>query len=121
MFSPDNTAPIYLQITEKIKNDIVSGELCPGMRLPSVRDLAMQLKVNPNTVQKALAELENAGLLFTERTNGKFVTDDAELIKSVRDEYAKAIAESFLSSMEKIGISRCDAIKYLNDSGGDKI
>ena len=121
MFSPDNTAPIYLQIAEKIKNDIVSGELSPGMRLPSVRELALQLKVNPNTVQKALAELENAGLLFTERTNGKFVTEDAELIKSVRGEYAKAVAENFISSMEKLGISRNDAIKYLKDLGGDTI
>ena len=121
MFSTDNTSPIYLQIAEKIKSDIISGELSPGDKLPSVREFALQLKVNPNTVQKALAELESIGLLFTERTNGKFVTEDTELIKKVRDEYAKSIAENFLSAIGKLGYNREDAIKYLYNLGGDKI
>ncbi|MBR6807792.1 MAG: GntR family transcriptional regulator [Clostridia bacterium] len=120
MFSPDNNSPIYLQIAEKIKSDIVSGELSPGARLPSVRDLALKLKVNPNTVQKALAELEMRGLLFTERTNGKFVTHDTGLIISIKNDYAKNIAESFLSSMEKLGFSNDEAINYLSNLGGEK-
>lgn len=120
MFSPDNNSPIYLQIAEKIKSDIISGELSAGDRLPSVRDLALRLKVNPNTVQKALAELEDEGLLYTERTNGKFVSNDTDLIKRLKNEYAKNVAEGFLSSMKKLGFSRHESIIYLNSLGGDE-
>ena len=76
----DNNIPIYIQIVEKLKIQIISGEYAPGERLLSVRDLATSLKVNPNTLQRALQELEDAGLIFTERTNGKFVTSDKALI-----------------------------------------
>jgi len=99
----------------------VSAQRRPGKRFQSERELAEQFWGYPYAAQQALAELENAGLLFTERTNGKFVTEDSELIKSVRGEYAKAVAENYLSSMEKLGISRNDAINYLKDLGGDTI
>ena len=75
----DNIRPIYIQIVELVKLDIISGRLNKGDKISSVRDFAMQFKVNPNTVQKALAELEKGGLIYTERTNGKFVTNDEEL------------------------------------------
>lgn len=75
----DNDRPIYIQLVEQLKQYIVSARLKPGERLPSVRDLAMESKVNPNTMQKALSELEDDKLIYTERTNGKFVTDDSRV------------------------------------------
>ena len=72
----DNDRPIYIQLVEQLKEYIVSGTFKAGEKLPSVREFAMQIKVNPNTVQKALAEIENQKLIYTERTNGKFVTEN---------------------------------------------
>ena len=83
-FEFDNNIPIYIQLVEQIKTFIISGNLKPGERLPSVRDLALQTKVNPNTMQKALTELEELKLIYTERTNGKFVTNDQKLIDKYR-------------------------------------
>ncbi len=108
-----NNAPIYIQLVEQLRIHIISGRLSAGERLPSVRDLALQLKVNPNTLQKALSELEEAGLIFTERTNGKFVTEDLALIEKHRQDYASAISEKFISNMQNIGFTREEAIKYL--------
>lgn len=109
----DNNTPIYIQLVHQLKIHIISGRVSAGERLPSVRDLALQLKVNPNTLQKALSELEDAGLIFTERTNGKFVTEDLALIESERRAYANAISEKFISNMQNIGFEREEAIKYL--------
>ena len=77
----DNDRPIYIQLVEMLKVEIISGKLKLGERLLSVRELAMKARVNPNTMQKALVELENCGLIYTERTNGKFVTQDNKLIE----------------------------------------
>lgn len=77
----DNDRPIYIQLVEQIKIYIISGKIELGSRLLSVRDLALQLQVNPNTVQKALTELEESKLIYTERTNGKFVTNDKKLVE----------------------------------------
>ena len=74
----DNERPIYIQLVEIIRIEIVSGKFKKGQRMPSVRELALIMKVNPNTMQKALAELENEQLIYTERTNGKYVTEDEE-------------------------------------------
>ena len=76
VFEFNNEQPIYIQLVEQLKIKIISGKLPSGERLPSVRELALMTKVNPNTMQKALAELEETGLIYTERTNGKFVTTD---------------------------------------------
>ena len=84
----DNDRPIYIQLIEQLELYIVSGRLKPGERLPSVREYALISKVNPNTMQKALGELEEKGLIFTERTNGKFVTEDVALLKECREKYA---------------------------------
>ena len=84
-FDFDNNVPIYIQLVEQLKIYIISGKLNPGDRLPSVRDLALQTKVNPNTMQKALGELEDLKLIYTERTNGKFVTNDQKLIDKYKD------------------------------------
>ncbi len=109
----DNNTPIYIQLVEQLRIHIISGRLSAGERLPSVRDLALKLKVNPNTLQKALSELEEAGLIFTERTNGKFVTEDLTLIEKERLNYANKLSQKFIFNMENIGFSKSEAMKYL--------
>lgn len=113
-FTFDNTSPIYIQLVEQMKMHIVSGRLAPGERIPSVRELALLTKVNPNTMQKALAELEDLGLIFTERTNGKFVTEDTGLIENLRLEYARNLSEKYLTSMKSLGLTDSEVIDYLS-------
>lgn len=114
----DNDRPIYVQLVEKLKIDIVSGKLKSGERIPSVRELALIARVNPNTMQKALVELENDGLVYTERTNGKFVTNDSKLIEKMKKEFAKQKVEKYLNDMKDIGINHEEAITYLQELGG---
>ena len=115
----DNNIPIYLQLFEQLKKDIISGKISAGERLPSVRDLALQLKVNPNTAQKALVELENVGLVFTERTNGKFVTNDTALIEKYKQEYANEITQKYIETMQKIGFNKNKVLLFINENGGN--
>ena len=119
-FELDNNIPIYLQLVEQLKIYIISGKISPGDRLPSVRELALQTKVNPNTMQKALLELEELGLIYTERTNGKFVTVDKKLIDKYKKEYAEELINKYFSGMENIGFNKNEAIKFLKDLGGNK-
>lgn len=114
----DNERPIYIQLVEIIRIEIVSGKLKKGQRLPSVRELALMMKVNPNTMQKALVELEDEKLVYTERTNGKYVTEDEKLIEKIKKELAKEKVNSYLNSMQSIGISFEESIKYLQELGG---
>ena len=116
----DNNVPIYIQLVEEIKKDIISGRILPGERLPSVRDLAMSMKVNPNTMQKALQELESINLIYTERTNGKYVTEDKKLIDRYRREFAKNLSNKYFTDMESIGFTKEEAIEYLKIKGGIK-
>lgn len=101
----DDNAPLYLQLAAKIKIGIVSGEYAPGKKIDSVRDLAEQTGVNPNTMQRALGKLEDEGLVITNRTNGKYVTEDTTLIEKFKDELAKEYVENFLASMRQMGFS----------------
>ena len=119
-FEFDNNVPIYIQLVEQLKRYIISGQINPGERLPSVRDLALQTKVNPNTMQKALGELEDLKLIYTERTNGKFVTEDRKLIEKLRKEYALDLSKKYFAGMEDIGFNKEDAIECLKSLGGDK-
>lgn len=114
----DNERPIYIQLVEIIRTQIVSGKFQKGQKIPSVRELALTMKVNPNTMQKALVELENEKLIYTERTNGKYVTEDESLIEKVKKELAKEKVNNYLNSMNDIGISYDEAIKYLQELGG---
>ena len=114
----DNDRPIYIQLVEKLKIEIVSGKLKTGERLPSVRELAITARVNPNTMQKALAELENDGLVYTERTNGKFVTQDKQQVEKMKKELAKEKVNQYLKDMKNIGITYEEAITYLQELGG---
>ena len=112
-FTFDNNIPIYIQVLEYMKIYLISGAFKCGEKLPSVREFATTFKVNPNTMQKALAELENMELIYTERTNGKYVTENKKVIDKLKDEYAITLAKSYLSGMKKIGLGKADSIKYL--------
>ena len=112
-FTFDNNIPIYIQVLEYMKIYLISGVFKCGEKLPSVREFATTFKVNPNTMQKALAELENMELIYTERTNGKYVTENKKVIDKLKDEYAITLAKSYLSGMKKIGLGKADSIKYL--------
>ena len=116
----DNERPIYIQIVEKLRLEIISGKLKSGERLPSVRELALTARVNPNTMQKALAELEDEGLVYTERTNGKFVTENKELIEKIKKQLAEEKVNNYLNDMKNIGITYKEAVKYLQELGGNK-
>jgi len=120
IFKFDNNIPIYIQIVELLKKDIISGKFKLGERLPSVRDLALQIKVNPNTVQKALVELEELKLIYTERTNGKFVTNNQKLIDKYKKQYADELSQKYFINMESIGFNKEETIDYLKKIGGDK-
>lgn len=114
----DNNKPIYIQLVEELKMEIISEKLPPGTRLLSVRELALKYKVNPNTMQKALAQLEQLNLIYTERTNGKYVTADQQLIQTYQKEYATNLAKNYFQSMELIGFSKEEAMEYLQEFGG---
>jgi DNA-binding transcriptional regulator YhcF (GntR family) len=116
----DNNVPIYIQLVEYIKIYLISGVFKSGEKLPSVREFATTFKVNPNTMQKALAELESLELIYTERTNGKYVTKDENLINKYKKEYANELSKKYFSSMESIGFNKEETIKYLKDIGGNK-
>ena len=111
-----NDKPIYLQLIDYFKAQIISGELAEGSRLDSVRDLAVKAKVNPNTMQKALSELERMRLVRTERTSGRFITDDKEKIKSMKEELAKTEIEEFLEKMKSLGFDKEEIIKIINEA-----
>ena len=99
----DSSRPIYAQLVERLKARILAGTYPPGGHLESVRDLAAAAGVNPNTMQRALAQLEIEGLVRTERTSGRFVTEDTDLIEQLRAAAAHEIAEEFLKKMNSIG------------------
>ena len=101
----DSSRPIYLQIIERVQMDIITGRYQPGDKLPSVRDLAQEAAVNPNTMQKALSELERSGLIYSQRTSGRFITEDKELIHQMKKELAAAEVSAFVAHMKQLGIS----------------
>lgn len=111
----DNERPIYIQIVELLKTEIISGRLKQGEKIPSVRELALRAKVNPNTIQKALAELERDKLIYTERTNGKFVTSDENIIKKHKTDIINEKVGSFVNDMKNIGIGTDEIIAYLQN------
>lgn len=114
-FQFDNERPIYIQLVQQLRIAVVSGAFLPGSRLPSVRELALTAKVNPNTMQKALTELEGEGLVFTERTNGKFVTTDSGLLERAKRTLAQGYADRFLGEMAQLGFDRAAAADYLHE------
>ena len=101
----DSSRPLYLQIIERVQMDIITGRYQPGDKLPSVRDLAQEAAVNPNTMQKALSELERSGLIYSQRTSGRFITEDKELIHQMKKELAAAEVSAFVAHMKQLGIT----------------
>ena len=106
--------PVYVQLMDYFKVQIVSGELQEGSRLESVRDLAVKARVNPNTMQKALSELERIGLVRTERTAGRFITDDKERIKKMKQDIAEEEIFLFLNKMRSLGFEKRDVMELLD-------
>ena len=107
--------PIYIQLMEQIQLKIICGEYKIGEKLPSVRDLASEAAVNPNTMQKALSELERIGLVFSQRTSGRFITEDSNMVENMRKDLAREQIEKFLNNMEKIGFTKKEAIDLIEN------
>ncbi|ACD23554.1 GntR family transcriptional regulator [Clostridium botulinum] len=106
--------PIYLQLIDQLQLRIISGIYKTGDKLPSVRELASEASVNPNTMQKALTELERKNLVFTQRTSGRFITEDIDLINKIRNDLAKKEIESFLNNMKNIGYAQNEIINIMD-------
>ena len=113
MWNLDSDRPIYVQLVERLQIQIVSGQYAPGQKLPSVRELAAAVAVNPNTMQKALAELEKEGLVMALRASGRIVTEDMEMIRATRNQLAKEQIQEFIDKMEKLGFNKKEIVTLL--------
>ena len=115
-----NDAPIYTQLIQQIKVGIVTGAFPPGERLPSVRDLATEAGVNPNTMQRALAELERDGLVYSQRTAGRFVTEDNTMINAAKRSLAQRHVKTFLEAMLRLGFRKEEIIDLIERELGEE-
>lgn len=113
-FNPN--VPIYLQIMDEFKKDIVSGTLSPGSKVKSVRELALEYEVNPNTVQRALSELEREGLVHANRTAGRFISEDQELLNQVAHAKAAAIVSKFIADIRQLGYNDEEIINLIKQN-----
>ena len=111
----DNNKPIYLQIMDKIKLQIVSHKLEPNQQLPTVRELASEAGVNPNTIQRALSDLEREGFVYTKRTAGRFVTEDLDLILQSRKQLSEEQLQQFVTAMVEFGYEKEELPTVLRD------
>ncbi|HOP71938.1 MAG TPA: GntR family transcriptional regulator [Thermoclostridium caenicola] len=107
--------PIYTQLVEHIEWMILSGVYPPGSKLPSVRDLAKEASVNPNTMQRALAQLEEDRLIITHRTSGRSITEDSEMIQKARIRIAREQVSEFLEKMKKLGFDKKEILSIINN------
>ena len=112
----DSDRPIYAQIVEKVQMQIVSGFYKPGDKLPSVRDLAAEANVNPNTMQKAFTELERSGLIATQRTSGRLVTEDINMIKDIQKELAAEQIKYFFTRMKELGFEKEETAALIEEA-----
>lgn len=115
----DPAIPIYTQIVERFKRLIFRGQFGPGEKVLPVRELALELGVNPNTLQRAMSELEREGLLYTERTAGRFVTNDSALITALREELIASMVQGFIEELRGIGCSQADIERLIKKHGGE--
>ncbi len=117
----NNNLPIYLQIMDLIKSQVSKGELSIGEKLPSVRELSKDLKVNPNTIQRVYQELEREEIIYTQRGMGSFITEDVELIKNLKSESVMSLIENFVGEMHNLGYSDGEVIEkvkeFINSKG----
>ena len=112
----DNDRPIYLQLMERIQQDIISGVYSPGDKLPSVRDLAVEAAVNPNTMQKALSELERSGLVYAQRTSGRFITEDEQMLREMKKEQASRHIHDFFEKMRSLGFGDEETLALIEEA-----
>ena len=112
----DGKQSIYSQLVEIILKKIITGVYAPGARMESVRDLASEAGVNPNTMQRALAELERLGIISTQRTSGKFITEDQDMIESIRAQMAKEAIQKLMSDMKEIGFDKEEILALIKQS-----
>ena len=118
----NGSEPIYLQIADEVIMRMISGQYAPGSKLPSVRELAVEAGVNPNTMQRALAELERKGLVTTQRTSGRVVTEDMEMIKETRNLLAKEQIQDFINRMKELGFEKEEILALIkNEAGGELV
>jgi DNA-binding transcriptional regulator YhcF (GntR family) len=111
----DKNIPIYLQIEEMIKLDIIKNKYKLGEKIPSVREYAIMLKINPNTINRALLELEEEGLIKTQRTSGKYITEDENIIKDLKQQYINKTTEEFLNKMKDINVSKKEILELIKE------
>lgn len=118
----DSDRPIFLQLVERIQMDIISGRYKSGDKLPSIRDLAAEAAVNPNTMQKAFSELERTGLVYSQRTSGRFITEDKKMIEELKATIAKEKIEEFIENMKNIGFKDDEILSMMQQTmnGGNK-
>ena len=112
----DDDRPIYLQLMERIQQDIISGIYKPGDKIPSVRDLALDAAVNPNTMQKALSELERSGLVYSQRTSGRFITEDEVMLKKMKMQLAAEHIRQFFEKMHQLGFGDEEMLHMIQDA-----
>lgn len=109
----DSDRPLYAQIIEQVQRDIISGKYRPGDKLPSVREFALEAAVNPNTMQKALSELERSGLVYSQRTSGRFITEDTTMIQNLKKQLANEQIRGFLKQMKQMGFEQEEILSLL--------
>ena len=109
----DNNKPIYKQLVDQLTVAIVTNVYKPGEKIPSVREYALMMNVNPNTINRALLELEDKKLIITKRTSGKFVTEDTNILNEARNNLAKETVNEFKNSMNKLNISIDEIIRMI--------
>ena len=107
--------PIYTQLLEELKRRIVSGQYEPGEKLLPVRELAQEAKVNPNTMQKALAELERQNLVYAVRTTGRYITEDIQLIEQTKDEFARSHVKTYYKEISTLGYEKQDMVRMITE------
>lgn len=117
----DNAAPIYAQLVDQLKMRIVTGVYPMGSRMPAVRELAMEAGVNPNTMQRALQELERQGLVYSQRTSGRFVTEDSDAVLGEKEKLAGAYVNTFLAQMSMLGFGQKEILDMLRREEFERI
>ena len=120
LWQVSDDAAIYTQLIQQVKVGIVTGAFPPGERLPSVRDLATEAGVNPNTMQRALAELERDGLVYSQRTAGRFVTEDNAMINTAKRSLAERHVKTFLEAMLRLGFRKEEIIELISKELGEE-
>ena len=116
----DNSVPIYVQVINKIKRDIISGTLKPGDKMPSTRDLAKELGINPNTTARVYKEMERDNLCYTKRGLGTYITESIERIELIRKEMADELINNFIKGMLQLGFNYEDIVNLIKKTSSNK-